>query len=75
MNYECKEYNVIENGIEYIIEETSSGFKFWYYKYKFHRENGPAVELRDGSKFYYLHGTEYVDVNSDDEWIIYQIIK
>lgn len=47
---------IIENEIEYNIIEYPSGDKYWYYKDKIHRENGPAIERLNGSKHWFKHG-------------------
>lgn len=47
-------YKVIENGIEYDVEEHSNGAN-WYLNNEQHRENGPAIECVNGSKFWFKH--------------------
>lgn len=34
----------------------SKGTKLWYLNGELHRENGPAIEYRDGAKQWYLNG-------------------
>ena len=44
---------------EQYIKIDEKGSKFWYSdkkQNKLHREDGPAVELADGSKLWYLNG-------------------
>ena len=45
--------------IRYEVRVFVSGDTFWYLDDKLHRENGPAVERRNGNKYYYLNG-EYL---------------
>lgn len=40
-----------------------------------HKEDRAAVIHSDGTKEYWLNGIRHFNVNSDDEWIIYQIIE
>ena len=40
------------------MKVDSDGTKRWFLKGKLHREDGPAVERSNGSKFWYLHGEE-----------------
>jgi len=42
----------------------SNGKKKWYSKGKLHREDGPAIELPDGTKQWYLNGVKY-DANEE----------
>ena len=39
-----------------ICEIDSSGSKFWRLNGKLHREDGPAVELSNGDKSWYING-------------------
>ena len=41
------------------ILECPNGDKLWYLNGKFHRLDGPSVELCNGYKFWYLNGKEY----------------
>jgi hypothetical protein len=41
------------------------GSKFWFFKGKFHRENGPAIEWSNGTKDWYFNHIEY----SEQEWL------
>ena len=36
----------------------SNGTKFWWLDGELHRNNGPAVEYRDGTKVWYLNGKQ-----------------
>lgn len=42
--------------IEYTVEVSADGDKYWYLNGKLHREDGPAVESADGDKHWYLNG-------------------
>lgn len=47
---------IIENGVEYTVNEYSNGDKTWRNsKYQLHRESGPAVEDFE-YKVWYKHG-------------------
>ena len=37
----------------------NNGNKVWYKNCKLHREDGPACEYSNGSKFWFLNGIEY----------------
>jgi hypothetical protein len=60
-----KTYKVIEDGIEYHIEEDINGNKFWYLKSRrsgnkiLHRENGPAEEYSKGYKAWFFLGQHH----------------
>ena len=41
--------------------ENSDGSKGWYLNGKFHRLDGPAIELADGIKYWFIFGEEYKD--------------
>jgi hypothetical protein len=42
------------------VEKTGPyGYMAWYLNRRRHRIDGPAVELANGTKEWYLHGTEY----------------
>jgi len=45
-----------EGGLVYEVRVYSSGNKFWCYKGKRHRLDGPAVEYANGYKKYYING-------------------
>jgi len=44
--YILKGYEIIEG----------DGLRIWFLNKKFHRENGPAVEFANGSKYFFIHG-------------------
>ena len=44
--------------IEYKVKVNSDGHKEWYLNDQRHREDGPAIECQDGSKFWYIEGKE-----------------
>ena len=48
----------------YEVKVYDSGTKAWSLNGKRHREDGPAVEGSDGSKFWYLNDTQYTEA----EW-------
>jgi len=45
-----------EDGLTYEVETYPSGDKYWLYKNKRHRLNGPAIEYVNGYKSYYING-------------------
>ena len=45
----------------YEVKVYSNCYKEWYLNDQRHREDGPAVEYADGSKSWYLNGTEYTE--------------
>lgn len=47
---------IIEDGIEYEINEYKNGDKVWWLNDKYHRENGPAEECFNGEKGWYKYG-------------------
>jgi len=51
--------HIEEDGLVYEVETYLSGDKYWYYKGKFHRLNGPAIEYADGNKSYYINGQRH----------------
>jgi len=55
--------------------EFYDGEKWWCYDGKRHRIDGPAVEYENGGKEYWLNGKWYIDINTDEEWLIFQIIN
>ena len=72
-----KKYKVIEGGIKYDIKEYSDGSKFWYFKGKQHRINGPACELSDGEQHWWLNdklhrinGPACEYANGDKYWFV-----
>lgn len=50
---------VTYNEGKYTIEIDEDGDKWWYYKRKYHREDGPAVEFLSGSKHWFIHGKRH----------------
>jgi hypothetical protein len=54
-----KRYKIIEDGIEYEVRESSNGNKFWYLNDLYHRENGPAIELVDGTQYWCKYGSSH----------------
>ena len=59
IEYSYKQYKVIENEIEYDVNEYSNGSKYWRYKNQWHRINGPAIEFANGTKSWFLNGEHY----------------
>ena len=52
-----------------IMKTDSQGNKYWYNKNRqLHRTDGPAVELADGSKEWYLYG-EQIHCSSNEEFL------
>jgi hypothetical protein len=45
--------------IEYTVKVYSNGDESWYLNGKPHREDGPAIEWRDGYKSWYLNGERH----------------
>jgi len=43
------------------VVEYSNGDKCWFLNSDLHREDGPAIEDADGTKYWYLNGTEYIE--------------
>ena len=40
---------------EYTVKVSDNGDKYWFLNGELHREDGPAVELPDGTKSWYLN--------------------
>jgi len=55
--------------------EWNDGTKCWYQNGELHRKDGPAIECIDGYKEYYLNDIFYLDIKTDEEWVIFQIIN
>jgi len=55
-----KQYKITENNITYDIEEFR-GAKYCRLNDLYHRENGPACEFADKSKFWYKNGQLHRD--------------
>jgi len=65
-----------EDGLTYKVETYLSGNKFWFYKDKFHRLNGPAVEFANGTKSYWINGERFETFEDYKEAVVqYKINK
>ena len=53
------ESDIIPENFTGIVEY--GGDKYWYRNGKCHREDGPAVEYANGTKFWYLNDIEYTE--------------
>ena len=53
--------------ITYEVEVYPDGAKFWYQYGKLHREDGPAVELANGTKYWYLDGKELTEAEFNEQ--------
>jgi len=62
--------HIEEDGLTYKVKTYSNGDKYWFYKGKFHRLTGPAVEYVDGYKTYYINGKSYETFEEYKEAII-----
>ena len=48
--------------MKYIVEIDAKGTKFWYNeKGQYHREDGPAIEYPDGTKFWFMYDEMHRD--------------
>ena len=47
--------------IKYVVKVDDRGTKYWTLNGDFHREDGPAIEYRDGSKYWYLNGEQLTE--------------
>ena len=45
--------------IEYTVKVYDNGDKCWYLNGKYHREDGPAIELANGDKYWWLNGKRH----------------
>jgi hypothetical protein len=54
--------------------ENHDGNNLWYKHGNVHREDGPAIIYSNGNKEYWLNNKKYNNIQSDDEWIIFNII-
>ena len=74
---QMKVYKIIENNINYII--LVSDINNIYYHLEIggllHREIGPALIFGTGEKEYYLNNIWHSDINTNEEWLIKQIIE
>jgi len=64
-----------EDGLVYKVKIYSNGDKYWYYKGKFHRLNGPAVEYASGYKAYYINDKYFETFEEYKEAVIQIKIK
>lgn len=55
-------------------QEYPYGGKVWYKYGKIHRTDGPALINDDGIKQYWLNNVPYPNVETNEEWILAQII-
>jgi len=55
--------------------EFSNGDKCWYQNGLCHRVDGPAMESPNEYKSYFLNGKDYPDIQTDEEWLIFQIVN
>lgn len=46
---------------EYTVKVFENGSRGWYLDGKYHREDGPAVELSNGDKEWWLNGKEVTE--------------
>ena len=63
--------------IEYTVKVYGSGDRFWFLNGKYHREDGPAVELNNGNKEWWLNGERHREdgpacesSNGTKEWYV-----
>jgi len=47
--------------LKYVVKVDDRGTKYWFLNGYFHREDGPAIEYRDGSKYWYLDGEQLTE--------------
>jgi len=64
-----KDTNIVHNEGEPAIEDNS-GVKYWYQHNKRHRLDGPAIEYKDGTKFYFIDNVGY---DEKDYWELYRV--
>ena len=60
------------DGIYSFVQYYATGNKYWYIDNNLHREDGPAVELGDGTKYWFLNG-KYIICNSQEQFL--QLIR
>lgn len=58
---------VNEGGKNYNVSVKENGDKFWYFNGKLHRELGPAIELANGGKVWWLDGFKCLNEQSFKE--------
>jgi hypothetical protein len=46
---------------KYTVEIDVCGNRYWYFKRKLHREDGPAIEYSNGYKAWYLNDKNYTE--------------
>ena len=51
----------MSNPIEYIVKIDKDGNKFWYRNGQYHREDGPACEYANGTRYWFIEGKEYTE--------------
>jgi hypothetical protein len=61
----------------YTVKIDEDGSKFWYFKRKLHREDGPAIEFANGEKHWFLNdklhredGPAIEGTNGDKHWCL-----
>ena len=54
--------------IEYNVKVGPNGHKVWYLNWKYHREDGPAIESPMGDKWWYLNGKRHREDGPACEW-------
>ena len=52
----CNNKKVIEDGIEYDVNEWSSGDTYWRLSGEYHRVDNPAIEWANGMRSWWLNG-------------------
>ena len=68
---------IFDGGIELVAYDLGFGDKYWYLNGKFHREDGPAIELASCDKYWYLNGKTHREegpaieyANGDKHWYL-----
>ena len=54
--------------IVYAVKVWDNGDKHWHLNGKFHREDGPAIEMANGNKCWYLNGKRHREDGPAIEW-------
>jgi len=57
------------------VVKNTWGDKFYFKNDLLHGTDGPAVERFDRHKEYWLNGKWYIDIRTDEEWLIFQIVN
>ena len=52
----------------YTVKIDENGDKFWYFKRKLHREDGPAVEHSNNYKYWYINGKLHREDGPAIDW-------